>query len=137
MSTPKSQNRAKRTYFERSSTVVNNGSPSLQLRQQIVLATSVSNVTPKKPSTRAAITNSPQIHVSAKDIKKSVKAICPAANIERLERRSLATDGPNQSILVDCAPNVTPTKSIGDFLFQMKNKQTPLAIKQIDNNFKS
>lgn len=139
-STPKFSNtRSTRMNYETSySTTENDGTPTKQLGY---LQIEVANTTPipikmPKNSRRSAITQSPQeIHVSGKDLQKSVKGMCPTADINRLKNRHMTIDEPNTSLHVACTPGGTPNEKKGDILFLMKKKPTPLVVKQIDNSF--
>lgn len=90
----------------------------------------------KKSSRLAILPASPQeIHVSGKDIQKSVKAKCPTLDTHRLKSKGRMSIGPRESLLVECPPESPTVEKKVDILFRMKNDKTPLVAKQIDTSF--
>lgn len=100
----------------------------------------IASTTPKptkvlKHSSRLSILRTPQeIHLSGKDIQKSVKAQCPTVDTDRLKKRQFKIAGPKESLVVEYSPEVSSVERKCDFLYRMKGDKQPLVAKQIDTS---
>lgn len=139
-STPKSSHRRRRTVHETHS-IVQHSTPKSTPRStpSKLLSLEVATTTPKplkgtKHSSRLAIMNTPQkVHVSGKDIQKSVKTKCPTIDTDRLKNRGdITISGRGESLVVECQ---IESPAASDILSRLKNETKPFIAKQIDTSF--
>lgn len=141
-STPRASNRNRRNTIEAFSAMQCSTPQSTPSKRLGYVPVEIARTTPKPSKgakrTPLAIMDTPQemkLLVTGKDIQKSVHEKCPTVDTNRLRKRRISIDGPNESVIAECPPESPPAEKNGDLFSRLASAKKPIVVKRIDTSF--